>query len=487
MKYLLISILFPYLLLGGELGNSTASSAADVARVFPRLERMGLNTVLVPAYWELTEPVEGTYDFRLTDEVLSRARQHHLKVVFLWFGAWKNSMSCYAPAWVKAEVDRFPRAMTRTGKPLEMLSAFSEEVAAADERAFTAWLQHIKEVDAQAHTVIMIQIENEIGMLEEARDYSPLAEAAYQREMQGVEPSLANDERFMARHYARYVERLARVARRTLDVPLYVNVALNSRGRQPGEYPSAGPLAHLMDIWKTEAPTVDMLSPDIYDEGFAGWVAQYDTPANRLFIPETQLNEDCGVRAFYAFGEHAALGFSPFSIEDANDAPDAPLAQAYRCLAQLTPLILPNQGTDRLRGVLLDGQNRQTVIEGESAVLRAKHYLTLSWATPPAEGTPWPEGGGLILRLHDDEYLVAGKGLVVEFLHPEEYRQQSAAEATPWQAHRLGLASVDEVMIAPDGSLRTLRRLNGDQTHQGRHVHIGTDRFQILHVKLYTY
>jgi hypothetical protein len=513
MKYLLISILFPYLLLGGELGNSSASSPEDIARIFPKLQRMGLNTVLVPAYWELTEPVEGQYNFTLTDQVLAQARQHQLKVVFLWFGAWKNSMSCYAPAWVKADTKRFPRAMTRTGKPLEILSAFSEEVAAADERAFTAWLQHLKEADSEAHTVIMLQIENEIGMLEEARDYSPAAEKAYRQEMKGQEATLENDERFMARHYARYVERLARVARQTLDVPLYVNAALNSRGRKPGEYPSAGPLAHLMDIWKEEAPHVDILAPDIYDKGFADWIAQYHRPNNRLFIPEIRLCDDDGVRAFYAFAEHDALGFSPFSIEDASDDPAAPLVEAYHCLAQLTPLILPAQGTGRLRGVLLDAESKQTVLQTKDAVLDVKHYFTLPWDARATDGSVWPEGGGLILRLQKDEYLIAGKGLVVEFNHPEEYRlkQQTAtaeqqrgedgfllqgtADATAaqaetparWKARRLGLASVDEVDVRDDGTLQTLRRLNGDQTHQGRHVRIGVDHFQILHVKLYEY
>lgn len=91
----------PFLILGGELGNSSASATQDIERIFPKLQRMGLNAVLVPAYWDLTEPVEGQYDFTLTDKVLEQARKNDLKVIFLWFGAWKNSMSCYAPLWFK--------------------------------------------------------------------------------------------------------------------------------------------------------------------------------------------------------------------------------------------------------------------------------------------------------------------------------------------------------------------------------------------------
>ena len=54
------------------------------------------------------------------------------------------------------------------------------------------------------------------------------------------------DEIFMAYYYAKYVGRLCETARRYTQMPLYVNAAMNSRGRKPGQYPSAGPLAHLI-------------------------------------------------------------------------------------------------------------------------------------------------------------------------------------------------------------------------------------------------
>ena len=100
----------PMLVLGGELSNSAATCVADIDEVMPRMAALGLNTVLVPAQWDLTEPVEGQFDFTLIDRTIERARENHLKVIFLWFGAWKNSMSCYAPEWFKADTRRFPRA-----------------------------------------------------------------------------------------------------------------------------------------------------------------------------------------------------------------------------------------------------------------------------------------------------------------------------------------------------------------------------------------
>ena len=256
----------PYPILGGELSNSAATSVEDIDEVMPRMRALGLNTVLVPAYWELMEPVEGQFDFTLIDRTIDVARREQLHVVFLWFGAWKNSMSCYTPAWFKQDTKRFPRAMTAEGKQMEIASCFSDNVLQAD---------------------VMMQIENEIGMLESARDHSPLAEKAYKKERWAERYGTDEyaDEKFMALSYARYVEHLAKVAREKHDMPLYVNAAMNSRGRRPGEYPSAGPLAHLIDFWHEGAPSIDLLAPDIYDTGAvcdaftsAGWWESEEPP-----------------------------------------------------------------------------------------------------------------------------------------------------------------------------------------------------------------
>ena len=175
------NVISQFHILGGELSNSAATSVSDTDEVLPRMKVLGLNTVLVPVYWEFLEPVEGQMDFTLFDRTIDVARQQGLKIVPLWFGAWKNSMSCYAPAWFKRDVKRFPRAVTAEGKPLEIASCFSNNVLQADLKAFAALMQHIAEKDPQREVVIMMQIENEIGMLESARDHSPLAEKAYRQ------------------------------------------------------------------------------------------------------------------------------------------------------------------------------------------------------------------------------------------------------------------------------------------------------------------
>ena len=521
------------LILGGELSNSVATSVEDIEEVMPRMKALGLNTVLVPAYWELMEPTEGKFDFTLIDRTIQQARNLQLKVVFLWFGAWKNSMSCYAPLWFKQDTKRFPRARTQQGKPLEIASCFSQNVFQADNKAFETLVKHISETGSDV--VTMIQVENEIGMLEDARDHSPLAEEVYQK---GVPQELVSylkknqktlhpwlkarfdakgktwkevfgddiytEEIFMAYYYAKFVGRLCETARKYTQMPLYVNAAMNSRGRQPGQYPSAGPLAHLIDLWHCGAPQLLCLAPDIYDTDFKGWADQYALPNNRLFIPESRCCQNSGARAMYAFGEHQALGFSPFAIDQASPKETESVTQAYNLMKQIVNGKWLNSKSSW--GLLFDQDDKERVIDDEGVMMTCRHYFTLPWDARATDGSTWPEGGAILLKLANNEYLLAGTGVVVTFASAYEktHEQQQllgedgfvAAGSTPSISHlpssifngpRKGIASVDEVSIDEKGQMNYLRRLNGDQDHQGRHVRIACDEWKILHIKLYDY
>ena len=529
----------PFIILGGELGNSTASSDEEVEAVFPKLKAMGLNTVLAPAYWDLMEPEEGRFDFHQVDKVISSARDNGLHVVFLWFGAWKNSMSCYAPEWFKTDVKRFPRARTRSGKTMEIASCVSPSVFNADAKAFEAFVEHIAEAEKDG-TVVMLQIENEIGMLESARDYSPESEKLFRsavpagltsylrKNKKSLHPDFAKlwadhggkqsgtweemfgsdifaDEVFQAYQYALYVGRLADVARRHVSCPLYVNAAMNSRGRRPGQYPAAGPLAHLIDLWRAGAPSLDFISPDIYDSGFEGWVAKYAVCDNALFIPEMHRNEDNGAQAFYVIGRHNALGVSPFAIE--YNAANCKLSKAYSTLAKLTPILASHP--DR-RGVLFTDKEQVSVWSEDGVNVEARHFFTLPWDQRATDGSKWPAAGAIVIRLAKNEYIVAGSGVVMTFTSDAEAKakaketqlmlgedgfvlaDQSGKEAdkskVDWSGvRRVGILSVDMVEPQEDGTLARVKRLNGDENHQGRHVRIGVDGFEILHVKLYEY
>ena len=517
-------------ILGGELSNSAATCIEDIDEVMPRMKALGLNTVLVPAYWEFVEPEEGRFDFTLINRTVQQAREQDLKVVFLWFGAWKNSMSCYAPLWFKQDTKRFPRARTSQGKPLEIASCFSENVFQADNKAFGALIEHISLTAADV--VTMVQVENEIGMLEDARDHSHLADEAYskgvpqelisylKKNQKTLHPWLKErfnpkgkswtevfgddiytDEIFMAYYYAKYVGRLCETARRYTQMPLYVNAAMNSRGREPGQYPSAGPLSHLIDMWHCGAPQLLCLAPDIYDTGFKGWADQYALPDNRLFIPESRCCENCGARALYAFGEHNAIGFSPFAIDQASAHETQSITRAYELLNRLHSI----KKVISSYGLLFDQEEKERIITEKDMVITCRHYYTLPWDSRATDGSTWPEGGAMLLKLANNEYILAGTGVVVSFASAYEkaHEQQqvlgedgfaaagSNASRTPgiikFSGKRKGIASVDEVSIDADGRMHYLRRHNGDQDHQGRHARISCDDWKILHIRLYDY
>lgn len=517
-------------ILGGELSNSAATCVEDIDEVIPRMKALGLNTVLVPAYWEFVEPEEGKFDFTLIDRTVQQAREHDLKVVLLWFGAWKNSMSCYAPLWFKQDTKRFPRARTSQGKPLEIASCFSENVFQADSKAFGALIEHISRTAADV--VTMVQVENEIGMLEDARDHSSLADEAYKK---GVPQELLSylkknqktlhpwlkerfnpkgnswtevfgddiytDEIFMAYYYAKYVGRLCETARRYTQMPLYVNAAMNSRGREPGQYPSAGPLAHLIDLWHCGAPQLLCLAPDIYDTGFKGWADQYALPNNRLFIPESRCCENSGARAMYAFGEHNAIGFAPFAINQASEHETQSINRAYELLSQLHSL----KKVDSSYGLLFDQEEKERIITDRDMVITCRHYYTLPWDSRATDGSVWPEGGAILLKLAENEYILAGTGVVVSFASAYEKEHESKqvlgedgfatagssagrnTGGSKFSGKRKGIANVDEVSIDETGQMHYVRRHNGDQDHQGRHARISCDDWKILHICLYDY
>ena len=494
----------PFLVLGGELGNSSSSSLEYMAPIWPRLAALKLNTVLAPVYWELVEPAEGKYDFTLVDGLIRDARKHNLKLVPLWFGSWKNSMSSYAPAWVKRDRRRFPRSQDSKGNGMEILSPFSKENVETDARAFSAFMRHVREVDADHDTVIMVQVENEIGMIPESRDRSQIANELFNQrvpvelmdylqqhkdqlipefrtvwatnnfkmngtweEIFGTGPE--TDEIFMAWYFARYTNRVAETGKTEYALPMFVNAALIRPGHRPGQYPSAGPLPHLMDVWRAGAPKIDFLSPDIYFQNFAEWVRRYDRSGNPVFIPEAMPGPVDSVNALYAIGQHNAIGFSPFSIDSLDAETTAAVTESYELLTQLTALVLANQGKGTMAGLLPEGPEQR-----QPQQLRLGNQVLYVGFDKPTNENERVLSGGLVIALGPDEYLFAGTGLTITF--------ETAGNGDPL----VGLLAVDEGKYV-EGQWVAGRRLNGDQTHQGRHVRLGAGKFGIQRVKVYRY
>ncbi|MDD4032520.1 MAG: beta-galactosidase [Bacteroidales bacterium] len=168
----------PFVALSGELGNNTATHMDYLKPVWPILTWGNLNSVIAGISWAMVEPAEGQYDFSLVGDIIKKARKNRVKLIFIWFASWKNGTSSYAPDWVKRDYKRFPRIQINDHETIELLSPLSEENRKADARAFAALMKYIGEVD-KYRTVIMMQVENEVGVLLDSRDRSDAANEAY--------------------------------------------------------------------------------------------------------------------------------------------------------------------------------------------------------------------------------------------------------------------------------------------------------------------
>jgi beta-galactosidase GanA len=454
----------PFLILGGEVGNSTASSRDAMKAVWPKLQAMHLNTVLAPAYWELIEPREGQFDFASVDGLVEDARAHQMHLVLLWFGTWKNSMSSYAPGWVKRDTGRFPRTKGADGRAQEIISAFSTAARDADARAFAALMRHLRAIDGDKHTVLMVQVENEVGFLPFAKEGGT-----------GSDP--AADERAMANAYARYVEAVAAAGKREYPLPMYVNGAQGRPGVKPGDYPSGGPLAHLTKEWRQGARSLDFLAPDIYFPTFGEIADGYVKAGNPLFVPEANRPSDPHLvaNALRSVGALDAIGFSPFDIDNANAAYATHIAALYDVLAQIAPLVLQAQTEGHVRGFA----NPVTFTgEVDSAPLHTtlgEADFTATTIDPWADGRPQDPAshGALLIWLGGEDYLLAGQGVTV------------TVEAADGKG-RLGFERVEEGRYE-NGQWLPGRRLNGDQTHQGRHVRLPPGEVSMQKFRLYRF
>lgn len=402
----------PFLMLAGELHNSASSSLEFMEReVWPYLRPLKMNTVIMPIAWENIEEKQGHFDFSLLKGLIDQARREEKRIVLLWFGLWKNGESFYVPEWVKEDYKTYFRACYVNGFPSDTISPFCEAAVEADKNAFCKLMEYLREYDSEEQTVIMVQVENEIGFLGAERDFSLIAEEIYDGfipeplyifeqasvlDFKGIvdkseeltwTEAFGEDapEIFMAYHYAKAVERIASAGKNIYPLPMYVNAWLKQHPDRPGVYPSGGPVYSMLPIWKLAAPSVDFFAPDIYVPDFKDVCEQYSANQNLLFIPEARRDPITASNAFYAFGSNAA-GFSPFAIEDflREDFVNASeeqlqalnievqafccqgtglyLQRSYEVLHGMLPEIVKRRGTEKMKGFIQSNPNEKGVV-----------------------------------------------------------------------------------------------------------------------------
>lgn len=515
----------PFLALGGELGNSTASDLGTLAAAFDHLQQMRLNTVMLPVYWDRIEPAEGRFDLSLVQGAVDLARGHNLHLVLLWFGTWKNSMSCYVPGWAKRDTQRFFRARRSSGEAMEIISPECSAAWQADAQAFAMLLKWVKGYDADRQTVVMVQVENEIGMIPEPRDHCAQADRAYGgavpaallaklpggelgpevsalwekagrrsagtwAEVFGTSPG--GQEVFTAWEFATFVQHVAAAGKQQYSLPIYANAALIRPSYLPGQYPSGGPLPHLMEVWRAGAPSLDMLSPDIYFPNFSDWARRYTRDGNPLFIPETAPSARATANVVDAIANLGGIGVGPFAIENVTGEKAQQITSLYGLLGDMQSQVLTAQRQGTVIGlcpqVQFDWRVKDPVQQATlgGIVFHAEFDAAAPTSATPTTALPtlgvgrWeappavPLGAAMVLRMGPEEFVVVGKGVTLTFA-PADGKGI------------IGIEDDQEGGFLPDGNWSGGRWLNGDETHQGRHLRFDGGKWTAQRVTLYRY
>ncbi|GAB1855310.1 DUF5597 domain-containing protein [Flavobacteriaceae bacterium MHTCC 0001] len=493
-----------YAMLKGSLGNDSSLNLQYKGSVWQQMVDLNVNTVLAAISWEMIEPEEGKFDFSVVDAMIQGAREKKLKLIPLWFGSWKNGMSSYVPLWVKQDYKRFPRTKIQNEGSIEVLSTFSEASLNADTKAFKALMEYIKKVDSEHHTVIMVQVENEVGIHRDSRDRSKAAEKAYNsavpkelinyitKNKDKLTPELDKlwastgykksgtwaevfgssvwtDLVFTSWQYATYMNHITKEGKSVYNLPMFVNAWLEyGDNAQPGSFPTGGPLPRVMDVWKAAAPNIDFMSPDIYGTNFKEWCDLYTRQGDPLFIPETWWNKPEYVAyMLYAIGNYNTLGVAPFGVDRLEPEEYQPLREMYQAVEYLSPKILEYQGDkNKMQAFLLDKDNPTIELEMDNYYVKASLYKR--------RGTYRVDNAhGIILKTGEDKFIIVGSKAVISF-RPKNGKEKA------------GIGPVNEY-VNIDGKWQKGRRLGGDETNRGQGVFMPVEGLGIQDVIVYKY
>ncbi len=329
--------------------------------LYSAAEKMSLNALKVPIKWSMIEPEKGIYDFSYLDHAKSLAEQHHLKLILNWFGHYASgdgtiylnlTGELFAPMYIVSDEKTYPRAVDADGVVHHNAASYDyEPIIEREIEAFRAFLQHIKDVDSQTHTILMIQVENEIAVFgvdrhnsKRWRDHSTAASKRF------AEHGFTDDLKFSAWDLSyNWIRRIVDAGAAVYPIPFFLNFV----GGQVADWMIGGAPGEDVETYLKNCPNISLIGINSYfcaewrpdnscarpsqasiDELRAP-LLRYRVGRNLPSITETNsgANSIASRLAYVAAGEFGAPIFSPWALTVSYPEPYAPYVLADGSLA----------------------------------------------------------------------------------------------------------------------------------------------------------
>ena len=359
--------------------------------LYPAAEKIGLNALKVPIKWSMVEPDKGVYDFSYVDHAKSMAEKHHLKLVLNWFGHYASgdgtiyrnlTGDLFAPTYIVNDDKTYPRAVDADGVMHHNAASYDyEPIIEREIAAFRAFMRHIKEADSQSHTIVMIQVENEIAVFgfdrhnpKLWRDHSAASNQRF------AEHSFTDDLKYSAWDLSyNWIRRITDTGAQVYPLPFFHNFV----GGQVAEGLVGGAPGEDVDTYLKNCSNLSFVGVNFY--ACAQWLPDYScgkqaqatieelrapllryrVGRNLPAITETNSGPDAVAQrlAYLAVGEFGVPIFAPWALNVSYPISYAPyvlsdgslangafaLRDAYSSLSKALPAILYFAGTDKLK------------------------------------------------------------------------------------------------------------------------------------------
>lgn len=421
--------------------------------LYPTASKLGLNALKVPIKWSMVEPEKGVYDFSYIDHAKGMAEKNHLKLILNWFAHYASSDGniygnltgeLYAPMYIVSDEKTYPRAVDADGVPHHNAISYDYPPIIEDEiAAFRAFMQHIRDVDGQTHTIVMIQVENEIAVFGEDRhnpklwrDHSPASNQSF------AENHFSDDLKYSAWDLSHnWIRRITDAGAAVYPIPFFHNYV----GGKIADWMLGGAPGEDVETYLNNCPSISFIGVNSYfcaewrpdnscAEESQATVEQLREPLERYKVGRnlpaiTEINSGktsiTSRLAYIAVGEFGVPIFAPWALTtsypepyepyilpDGKEANGAPaLRDTYTSLRKALPQLSYYAGTGKLRVFMADSPGQRFTqtgdVNGDTVTVSGEHdgqaivihpsghtFLVVGYRTSVSWSDPtfhWPE------------------------------------------------------------------------------------------------